>query len=406
MLPLLSVLIVLFVVMLLGSPRTARAAVQVDEMGTVRLWAKDSTAHQRNDVLSSALAQVIVRISGQQNSLTLGPVKQWLSRPADYLVSYVYEQPTQRDLDYRSVRALSASGLWLRLIFDYTSLAQTMRENGVPVWGRSRPRVMLWWGLDNDARRALIGREDQTGYASAFKQGAALRGIPLIFPKLDAEDQARVGGVAGVFGFAADPILQGSKRYAADAVLVGRAKRLGNQSWQASWQLLVNGESYWFEETAQSVEKLAERALISVAEQLSALYAVTTTFGENDQVDLRIIEVANHQTYVAVQRYLERLNVVSKVHLSQVRGEQLQYSIQLDGDVGQLQKALSLDGKLVATGNVPAAWVLPTTPAEQGIPAAEGAWGMPGAPSQAAPGDGIAVGTVTQPALEYYWVGP
>lgn len=395
----------------------AQAVEQVDNLGQVRLWAQTRTAHQRHEVLSAALQRVIVRISGQQSSLSLAPVSQWLRRPADYMVSYVYQQPTRTELNDRELQSQPVDGLWLKLIFDHVALAQAMREMGVPVWGASRPRVVLWWGMDVDAQRYLVGREDDTSQTRAFRRGATDRGIPLVFPKLDVEDQSRVGQ-AGVFGFAADPILQGSKRYAADAILVGRAKRVGDRRWQASWQLYANSESYWFEETADSAEALAERALMSVAEQLSALYAVTTTFGESGEVGLRIIDVAEYRTYVEIQRYLERLNVVNKVHLSQVRGAQLEYQIFLDGDVTQLKKALSLDGKLVSTGNVPAAWTLPVGVASSNPVGSSGAAsgspvaGVPATGSPAVTNTPIVANTgqvaavQSQTQLEYYWVGP
>lgn len=395
----------------------ALAADRVENLGAVRLWAQTSSAHQRHDVLAQALQQVIVRISGRQESLGLAPVAQWLQRPADYLVSYVYQQPTRTELNDRGLQGQPVDGLWLKLIFDHVALAQAMRDMGVPVWGESRPRVVLWWGMDVDTQRYLIGREDETPQTRAFQRGASERGVPLILPKLDAEDQSRVGA-AGVFGFAADPILQGSKRYAADAILVGRAKRVGERRWQASWQLYANNESFWFEETADSAEALAERAVMSVAEQLSALYAVTTGFGESGEVGLRIIDVGDYRTYVAIQRYLERLNVVNKVHLSQVRGSQLEYRIFLDGDVTQFKQALSLGGKLVATGNEPPIWQLPINNPQSTQPAADGAWGMPGAPTAPAPAQvqgqpsaqppaAAPITTVqSQAQLEYYWVGP
>lgn len=406
------------------------AAEQVRDMGSVRLWAQDRTAHQRNDILSEALADVVVRISGQQGSLSSNPVQQWLQRPADYLVSYVYEQPSQVELEDRQALGLATDGMWLKLIFDDRALSQIMRELGVPVWGNSRPRVVGWWGMDVGSQRFLIGRTEDSAQSRAFRRAAAIRGVPLVLPKLDAEDRSRIGR-EGVFGFAADPVIQGSKRYAADAILVGRAKRIGNR-WQASWQLYANSESYWFEETADSVEALAELAFASVAEQLSSLYAVTTTFGENGQVGLRVIDVRDYGSYVSIQRYLERLNVVNKVHLSQVRGDQLQYQLNLDGDVGQLQKALSLGGKLVATGNAPQAWTLPLKPSAPKEPSADGAWGMPGAPTRdprqnptatysaasmtpsdserdAHPAVSPEADTTTafpSAQLEYYWVGP
>lgn len=407
-----------FAVTLFVIPQTiphAQAVEEVENLGQVRLWAQARTAHQRHKVLAAALARVIVRISGQEASLGLPPAKQWLRRPDDYLVSYVYQQPTRTELNDRSMRGLETEGFWLKLIFDHVALAQSMRDLGVPVWGASRPRVVVWWGVEADAQRYLVGRDNETSQTRAFLRGAIDRGIPLVLPKLDAEDQSRVGQ-SGVFGFAADPILQGSKRYAADAILVGRAKRMGAQRWQASWQLYANSESYWFEEDATSAEALAESALGTVAEQLSALYAVTTTFGESGEVGLRIVDVDDFSTYVKIQRYLERLNVVNKVHLSQVRGEQLQYQIYLDGEVMQLKKALSLDGKLVSTGNVPAAWTLPIEASDEdgsdaaavsGVSATADSVG--GSPAEAPSIDASArleAPAQSQTHLEYYWVGP
>jgi len=62
----------------------------------------------------------------------------------------------------------------------------------VPIWGKQRPSTLVWLVVEDEGGRRLIGTDEESEYLSVLKERASVRGIPMLIPLLDLEDNARL----------------------------------------------------------------------------------------------------------------------------------------------------------------------------------------------------------------------
>lgn len=111
-------------------------------------------------------------------------------------------------------------------------LAQTL---GLPVWNHDRPAIMLWLvdnrGNNSAGDRRIMLDQEYSAAREQLRQVAMERGIPLLLPLGDLEDNMAVSA-SDVYGNFINPIAAASLRYQPDAVLVAS---LNNDS--LTWHL-------------------------------------------------------------------------------------------------------------------------------------------------------------------------
>jgi len=269
-----------------------------------------------------ALARVLVRVTGRRDIATEPSLESVLSDANALVLRYQF-------LDDGS----------LEVSFDGPAIERLMGRMGFPVWGRERPRTLIWLAMDNSAgARTLVGGEQATE-AVRFLQGLALeRGIPIMFPLLDTDDMAAVR-FADVWGGFDDKVMAASRRYGADSVLIGRASRVQDGSWVARWTLHFGGQVYGFQGTIDDGLQLT-------ADWYASQFAVAPQSGDS-RVQMQVSHIESVADYASVREYLEGLSIVSSVYVSQASGDSVQFGLELKGGAALLRRALGLNPDLV-----------------------------------------------------------
>src|SRR5690606_32339817 len=149
---------------------------------------------------------------------------------------------------------------------------------GVPLWGANRPAVLVWLAVDQDGRRELIGPEGASGLLAPLEQRAAARGLPLVMPLLDLEDTGIVSSDS-VWNLDQATVARASKRYAHDAVLLGRVLRSASGQWHGQWQLQMQMQDLqWSDQVAgNSAAEAVQGVIDAVAQRLAERYSVQGT---------------------------------------------------------------------------------------------------------------------------------
>ncbi|MGL5280991.1 MAG: DUF2066 domain-containing protein, partial [Plesiomonas shigelloides] len=105
----------------------------------------------------------------------------------------------------------------------------------LPVWNHDRPAIMLWLvdnrGNNSAGERRIMLDQEYSAAREQLRQVAMERGIPLLLPLGDLEDNMAVSA-SDVYGNFINPIAAASLRYQPDAVLVAS---LNNDS--LTWHL-------------------------------------------------------------------------------------------------------------------------------------------------------------------------
>ncbi|WP_409522591.1 DUF2066 domain-containing protein [Nitrincola sp. MINF-07-Sa-05] len=202
---------------LLMLPATSVLAVDEALLSTGRITTRDVSAFPSDEQLQEALAQVLIRISGQRDVTNREAARFLLSDAGRFLQQFRFAPLAVPDSQGMTNE--------LEIVFDGRSLTEEMRELGMPVVEAVRPRVLLWLAQEQGGRRDFVDSSDEL--IQSLQQAARQRGLPLFLPILDLTDQQALP-VDDLWGFFSAPIQQASARYGADLVMSARVIGAGN----------------------------------------------------------------------------------------------------------------------------------------------------------------------------------
>lgn len=323
----------------------ATAAVVTDLFeGTVPVSGQGTA--ERKKAIKAALAQVVVKVTGDVSAPenpALAPVLENASR---WVQQYQYRDNKQGGL-------FSSSGsrqiLWVR--FDRSALERQLVDAGLPVWGRNRPATALWIVVEEGGVRSVVGGDARFDIQAAARSAGTTRGIPIVIPLQDLEDQAKVD-VAELWGGFTDTVLEASSRYRVQRVLVGRVYQTGLDHWQGQWTLSDGRSMASWTTVGVLPTDVVARAVEGTADRLAARYAPLFAGGER-QVYLAVNGIGDLERYARVSAYLASLDSVSHVQPAQVQGLDVIYRVTVRGRAEGLVELLALDHTLIPRTSAP-----------------------------------------------------
>ena len=231
----------------------------------------------------------------------------------------------------------------LRVQFDADAVTRVLREHRLPVWGSTRPAVLVWLGLERDGRRSLASTEAEPDAWAALQRSAEARGLPLLLPLFDLEDHSQLEA-GDVWGDFESRIRAASARYAPDAILVAAASgRSGG--WRLRWTLYQDDDKTdW--NTAGDLEQALAAGVERGADVLVARYAPLGAAVSAAALQLRVTGVSDLAGYGRLQAQLQGLDMVKRVRPLLIEPETSLFELQLAGSVQALEQALTLGGLL------------------------------------------------------------
>lgn len=306
-------------------------AVEVQALYDARVPLDPADPESRNTAYDRALKQILVRVTGTESAAVSPELDALFPNPARFVLQY---RPGENNT------------LWVTL--DGAAIEQVLRANRVPVWGRERPLTLVWIAVDwGQGQRELIAAAPEGTAQSArpdrraqlrdrVTRIAQARGVPVIFPSLDAEDLENVS-VSDVWGGFHERLLDASRRYGANSVLVGRLRPTVAER---------NRWSYYFGREQRQWNGDAEDAVHLLADTLASQFA----FAGGDAVQSVLLNVGNVRSvgdYATVQRAVADLNVIDSWTIDSVSGDRIRFEVRVNGGVDRLATALDFDGRLV-----------------------------------------------------------
>lgn len=286
---------------------------------------------ERAEAFSRALGQVVIKVTGDRALADDARVAGFLEQAPRHVRQYRYrEQPD------------GGNALWVR--FDIDPLERFLRDSGLPVWGRDRPVLLVWMLVQGDGERQLVGDQDSGEARRAMERVARERGLPLIFPLLDMEDQERVGPADVVGGFD-DSLREASVRYSPDGMLVVRIRERDG-GWEGRFQLHVDQGGGAWEMRDQHLEGLMQEGVDQVADSLSRQMVVTGLQQDRDGVMVAVRGVDSLSDYLRVGRYLSDMAPVSRVQPQGLDAERALFLVQVRGEARDLERAARLGSTL------------------------------------------------------------
>ncbi|MGD2166606.1 MAG: DUF2066 domain-containing protein [Gammaproteobacteria bacterium] len=327
---------------------TTVQAVVVDNLYTATVERAADVADPRAAAQSAAMAEVLVRVSGNRMAATAPELAILRQNPARYIASFGYSSATEAQVSFlpREIeRELIAAG-W-------------------PVWGAERPLSILWVAVtDQFGDEAILTAGDPPDdviysehmlellaeIREQVESTAAVRGLPYILPTFVTGDDMRLS-FGEVWTYAFGSLSDVSAAWEADAMVIGRVREsvIGTD---VEW--LVQSDSlrmsYPGAGVADGINWLAD----AYAEQYRS-------FGERHFLTLRVSGVGSFDSYARVLAYLESVTMLSDVDVESYRGGQLVLRATSRGDAQVLARTLSLDDVLREQNRLPGSGLAQTT---------------------------------------------
>jgi hypothetical protein len=326
----------LLAILLLAIAAMPIYAAEVPSLYTAQVPFDKSADDGREVAYRAALKVVLLKVSGSDLAGDPEKVELLFPDPASYVVQF---RPGEEDT------------LWVS--FDGRAIERALRQAGQTVWGGDRPLTIVWLAVDwGQGQREIIGsdEQDRSGDASRSIDRNRLlrqrvldiadrRGLPVVFPLLDVADLQKVS-FSDIWGGFDDAVLEASKRYDANSILVGRVRVSSHQP--DSWRYYLGGQQ-------RVLSGEPEYVIGQVADMLADEFAIRGS-ARVETVDLTVGGVESVDAYGAVQSMLAHTSVVDSFSIVEVSGDTIRYRVEATGGAQSLGRALRFNGLIEQNG--------------------------------------------------------
>ncbi len=315
------------------------------DLFVVDVKVEDQTTSVERAATQTSLLEVISRLTGLESVPRTAEIKKALEQAESFVSEYMYtEVPNYKSETSAVSKPLSV----LRIVFQPAQIESLLRLAKLPRWPSPRDTCIVWALLENDGRRESIAPGETYRFAELLASNGLARGLPLIFPVMDLEDQLTVnhGLIWGRFG---KELLQASERYNANCLLIGRlvAHEGGTvTSFSGDWTIMLRNsvsyhrEVFWIEEELKIAKGTIDSAVDLMTES-NVIYA-----GESYVYRVRISFIEDFGDYLAVNQYLSKSPYVEDFSIDGYEGGFLKVSLKSMAGRERLLEFFEKEGKL------------------------------------------------------------
>ncbi|VUD51373.1 hypothetical protein TDB9533_01413 [Thalassocella blandensis] len=332
----------------LVSSLSAHAFAQRDmEYFRAEVPVSSQDSKERRNAAKLGLEDVIIRVSGSGQTLQSAELKSRINNAISYVEQFRY-----LPLDDEKQRAAGKREL-LSLTFSPEVVKKLLLETQQPYWPVNRPKTLVWLVEDSSEEgRHLVNNQsvESLQVIEGLQHTALTRGVPLIFPLLDLDDQLALDA-DDVWMFDEEKIAEASLRYNADVILVGRYSSTSKGEIWGTWQYFHAGSSQVYDTRSKMDEEegyltLGDEVLNPLADFLAARYAIIPTGESQAKLVMQIANIHNFGDYYRSLDYLQRLAAIARVDLVAIRQDTMLLYLDAESSVDRLVSVLALDGKM------------------------------------------------------------
>lgn len=331
--------LLLFLLALITAPWVS--AERVGNLYEAKIAVVGQSAQARAEGIRKAFASVMVKVSGDRGLLNQSGISGILNKAAAYVQQYRY-MALESDGEEAAADAPDRL-LWVR--FDQRAVNRLLRESGVPVWGGTRPSVLVWLGQEQGARRDLLSLERETRLRRYLNQVGHSRGLSFLWPIMDIEDRNRIR-VSDLWGGFEENIRRASARYQPDVILVGRMSRQGGNNWRGEWLLYLPDKVNRWQANAASKAELAGEGLNQAADALALRFAPQQVTQGTAEIRIRVHGLSRLEDYVLVKEYLQSLAIIENLDLISADSEKVSFLVRIHGGREALERGIQLGAVL------------------------------------------------------------
>ena len=151
-------------------------AERVDDLYQAEITVPNESEEVKQSALRSAMAIVLVKLTGDRQSVNRQEFREMLNQAENYTRQYGYKQSTDSSGQQR---------LKFVVQFEENLINTAFRERSLVAWGKERPSVLLWLAETGFGDDKLLGQENNRQPLDIMQQRSQRRGLGMIFPLLD-----------------------------------------------------------------------------------------------------------------------------------------------------------------------------------------------------------------------------
>ncbi|MTI63983.1 DUF2066 domain-containing protein [Methylophaga sp.] len=331
----------LFIALILLSLTFGSQAAEVDNLYQASTPVSSRDQQERAKLMPQLLQQVMLKVVGNQALLETAPLAPVLSRAEQFMQQYEYRRTNIIGADLTQPDELSLS-----MRFDPAAVNRAVKELQLPVWGNNRPDILIWAVVDNNGEASILGLESSPmGVFRPLNQAADQRGLPILLPLMDLQDQGALS-VADIREDNQAAIDAASDRYGADIVMTSVMQFNGDQV-QVQWQANGAGiNTSW--QSQGSVREAFAAGMGHLADNLALQFGQLVDNGsESQRLTMQINDVLSYADFSRLMAYLEKLELISDIRVINLGAQQLDLDIAFRGSMDVLQKTLAVGSLLI-----------------------------------------------------------
>lgn len=305
---------------------------------------KDRSAKSLQLALTHAYGEVLVKMSGNPTVMTIPKIQNSLDQINHYVASYRYQmQPNP---------ITRAPQLYLQAGFDAKEIDNLLRRSGQTVWSKHRPLTLVVLMVPNKTGWQILSSASDDVILANLSQLAQQRGLQVIYPIMDLEDQDNFSVDSTVV--ISDMQLQNlAKRYNVHSILLGRVTQNIDASNTINWQLVLNQTSFQWKSISRSLADSLPGDMNQLLDKLANHYATMSSNNLQDEVLLRVSGVNGLTDYVRVVNVVKHLAGVEGVHVKDMSQNNLLLQVNVAGGEESLRSVMDKSQQLAPENNVP-----------------------------------------------------
>lgn len=325
----------------------------VEGLYEIELPVEGQGREEQTSVIREALKDVLARISGRDSAGALAADNALIPNPTRLVEQYRYRKFKADEVVPAPVDGAKpyTQMLWMR--FTEKALSDILVQQGLPIWGKSRPATLVWLVVDDQKQRVLIGNNAPHISRTYIEKEARKRGLPIRLPLLDLADQSKLQ-ITDVWANFEDTILNASQRYQTEAILVGRIYLSFANTWNTRWTLYLEGQRQdWEIPNNLNLHDAVKQGIAKTGEDLSVKFAQVKDATETNTVLVQIKNITDLKTYNQAINYLQGLNIVSQINPYKVSKGDVIFQVNSHSGRLGLAQAISLGRVLISDVNDP-----------------------------------------------------
>tara|TARA_E500000305_G_scaffold103904_2_gene99755 strand:+ start:300 stop:1340 length:1041 start_codon:yes stop_codon:yes gene_type:complete len=311
------------------------SAAEVTDLYQAQAPAESQTEEERQRLAPDLLKQVVIKVVGDRRAVEQADISALVTDAERYIDQYYYQQILNMDSDPPEQQ------LMLTLDFNANAINTALQRIGLPVWDKIRPESLIWVAIEYEGNQQLIGEGDEHSLLLQIDKAAKNRGIPLLIPLMDLEDQTQLT-FNDVSTGNNTAVKQASERYGASVLVTARLR--GNaESTEISWQaILTDDVERW--SSQGDVQTAIRTGVDALADHLGRRLNMSISTSGEAELAIQVSGVNDYEGYSRIMDYLESLQAVSDIKVGSLGSESLDLVIFIQAEPERFRQLLSIGG--------------------------------------------------------------